>query len=204
VVKIIIKLLVDRIQKVVLSLVHQNHYGFIKSRTIQDCFAWAFEYIYQCQHSKQEIIILKLDFTKAFDTIEHPTTIALMKQLGFNSKWIIWTSDLLSSTTTSVLLNGVPGKNIHCNRGVRQGDPMSPLLFVLAAELLQCIINKAHQQGLFQMPIPSRDEAGFLIIQHADNTIMIMKALQRELLCLKGLLETFGQSTGLRINYAKS
>jgi hypothetical protein len=92
------------------------------------------------------------------------------------------------------MLNGVPGKNIHCNRGVRQGDPMPPLLFVLAAELLQCTVNKAHQQGLFQLPIPSRDEASFPIIQYADDTVMIMKASQRELLCLKGLLESFGQS----------
>jgi hypothetical protein len=80
---------------------------------------------------------------------------------------------------------------------------MPPLLFVLAAELLQCIINKAHRQGLFQLPIPPRDEASFPIIQFADDTIMIMKTSQRELLCLKGLLESFGQSTGLRINYAK-
>jgi hypothetical protein len=164
----------------------------------------AFEYIYQCQHSKQEIIILKLDFTKAFDTIEHPTIIAMMKQFGFNEDWIRWTSEIMSSTTTLVLLNGVPGKSIHCNRGVRQRDPMSPLLFVLAAELLQCIINKAHQQGLFQIPIPSRDVAGFPIIQYADDTIMIMKASKRELLCLKDLLESYGQSTGLMINYAKS
>jgi hypothetical protein len=93
VVKIITKLLGDRIQKVILSLMHQNQYGFIMTRTIQDCLTWAFEYIYQCQHSKHEIIILKLDFTKAFDTIEHTTIIARMKQLGFNPDWIRSTSD---------------------------------------------------------------------------------------------------------------
>jgi hypothetical protein len=93
VVKIITKLLGDRIQKVILSLMHQNQYGFIMTRTIQDCLAWAFEYIYQCQHSKHEIIILKLDFTKVFDTIEHTTIIARVKQLGFNPDWIRSTSD---------------------------------------------------------------------------------------------------------------
>jgi hypothetical protein len=81
---------------------------------------------------------------------------------------------------------------------------MSPVLFVLAAELLQCIINKAHQLQLLQMPIPSRDGSGFPIIQYADDTIIVMRASQMELLYLKAILESFAQSTGLRVNYAKS
>jgi hypothetical protein len=128
----------------------------------------------------------------------------MMKTLGFSKEWLQWTSEILGSVSTSVLLNGIPRNNLHCKRGVRQGDPMSPLLFVLATDLLQCVINKAHQQGLFKLPIPSRDGAGFPIIQYVDDTILVMKASQRELLCLKALLESFAQSTGLRVNYAKS
>jgi hypothetical protein len=86
--KIITKLLGDRLQSVIIPLVHQNQYGFIKSRTIQDCIAWAFEYIHQCQQSKREIVIIKLDFTKAFDTIEHSTILQMMTHLGFNEQWI--------------------------------------------------------------------------------------------------------------------
>jgi hypothetical protein len=52
IVKIITQLLGERLQTVIIPLVHQNQYGFIKSRTIQDCLAWAFEYIHQCQQSK--------------------------------------------------------------------------------------------------------------------------------------------------------
>jgi hypothetical protein len=54
------------------------------------------------------------------------------------------------------------------------------------------------------MPIPTSSSYGFLVIQYADDIIIIMKASQRELLCLRALLETFGQSIGLRVNYAKS
>jgi hypothetical protein len=184
--------------------VHPNQYGFIKTRTIQDCLAWTFEYIHQCQHSRREIVIIKLDFTKAFDTIEHSVILQMMQSYGFSPAWLDWTTRILNSAITSVLLNRVPGKIVICKRGVRQGDPMSPLLFVLAAELLQCIVNKAHQLDLLQMPIPSGDGAGFPIIQYADDTIIVMRASQRELLCLKAILESYRQLTGLRVNYAKS
>jgi hypothetical protein len=121
-----------------------------------------------------------LDFAKAFDTVEHDTIYRMMQQLGFPLAWIRRVSSIMDSATTSIMLNGVPGKNINCKHGVRQGDPMPHLLFVLAADLLQCIINKAHQQGLLQLPIPYRDGLGFLVIQYADDTIIIiMQASQR-------------------------
>jgi retron-type reverse transcriptase len=163
-VKIITKLLANNLQSAIIPLIHENQYGFIKSRTIQDCLGWAFEYIYQCHKSKRECIILKLDFTKAFDTIEHNTIIQMLIHKGFPETWIRWINAIFETETTSVLLNGVPGKFLHQRRGVRQGDPFSPLLFVLAADLLQSVVNKAFQQGLLSLPIPPRDDAAFPIV----------------------------------------
>jgi hypothetical protein len=202
--KLLTKLLADRLQKVITSLVHANQYGFIKSRSIQDCLAWAFEFIHLCKSRKKEAVILKLDFEKAFDKIEHQAILHMLQSKGFGPKWIGWIKNILDSGTSSVLLNGVPGKVFQCKRGVRQGDPLSPLLFVLTADLLQSLVNQALHQGLLCLPIPERAGFDFPIVQYADDTLLILEACPSQLLTLKQILSTFASATGLKVNYDKS
>ena len=80
-------------------------------------------------NQKKEIIILKLDFAKAFDTLEHKDILRMMQQFGFPDLWVQWIKMILNSGSSSIILNGVPGRQFKCKRGVRQGDPLSPLLF---------------------------------------------------------------------------
>lgn len=93
-----------------LSVIHDNQYGFIKGRTIHDPLAWAFQFLHICHKSKKEIVILKLDFEKAFDKIEHEVILQVLRHKGFSNKWVQWMKCILSSDSSSVLLNGVPGK----------------------------------------------------------------------------------------------
>jgi hypothetical protein len=101
-------------------------------------------------------------------------------------------------------LNGVPGKPIKCRKGVRQGDPLSPLLFVLSADLLQSIVNKAYNMNLLNHPLSKDFGQDYPIIQYTDDTLIILPAEALQLFALKGLLRSFIDSTGLQVNYSKS
>lgn len=145
----------------------------------------------------QQLVIIKLKFEKAFDTVDHSIIFNMMQALGFDTKWRFWINEILCSGSSAILLNGVLGKFFHCKRRVRQGDPLSPLLFVLASDLLQCIVNGARARGLLTLPISVPHTSDFRIIQYADDTIIIMKASQMELLCLRSLLNCFSETSGM-------
>jgi len=85
--KLIIKLLANRLRRVIRNLIHSNQYDFIKTRTIKDCLAWSIEYLRLCWQSKKEIVILKLDFENVFDGMEHEAMLQLMKVRGFGNTW---------------------------------------------------------------------------------------------------------------------
>jgi hypothetical protein len=149
------------------------------------------------------VVILKLDFTKAFDTIEHQAILNILRCWGFDERWINWVQSIFSTGFSSVLLNGVHGKKIPCRRGVRQGDPFFPILFVAGADLLQTMVNHLADEGVMIPPLPIMG-TDFTIVQYANDTLLILQACPAQLLALKALLQTFVDATGLRVNYTKS
>jgi hypothetical protein len=158
------------------------------------------EFLHLCHQPKQDIVILKLDFEKAFDKVEHNLMLKMMEKKGFPDRWMTWMHLIFSSGTSAVLLNGVPGKVFHCKRGVRHGDPLSPLLFVLAA-FLQDLLNLAKDQGLISLRLVLPHNHDFLVLQYANDTFIFMKVVARKLFFLKALLNSFAESTGLKVNF---
>jgi hypothetical protein len=172
-VKFITKILASRLQHEIKSLVDQDQSGFVRKRCIADNFMYAADIIQCCKQRKRKAIILKLDFTKAFDTISWPCLFQLFRIRGFPGRWINWINLLTQTAKTAVLLNGVPGPWIQMKRGLRQGDPISPLIFIVVADILQQTIRSFGQQDFLQHPILQNQPCP--VLQYADDTLIIVK-----------------------------
>jgi hypothetical protein len=142
-----------------------------------------------------------VDFEKSFDKVQYNAIIYMLRYLRFGDKFISWIENILGSATTSIILNGVPGKTIKCMRGVIQGDPLSPILFVLAAELLQIVVNNAWINEEIQLPLNNSYGQDFPIIQYADDTLLILPDDAMQLSKVKEILDIFSLSTGLFIKH---
>jgi hypothetical protein len=138
---------------------------------------------------------------KAFDLVEHTLVMEMLKDKSFPDKWY---AKMFSTTTSSVFLNGTAGKEFKCKRGVRQGEPLSPLLFAIAADLLRSVINPEYALGNLHSSFPQHQDVPFPVVQYADDTILVMQADVEQPLFLKELMHKITLSSGLTINFHKS
>lgn len=100
-------------------------------------------------HVRRACILLKVDIAKAFDTVSWPFLLQLLQHMGFSKRRINWISILLSTVSTKIMLNGLPGRRICHSHGLRQGDSLSPMLFVLVMETLNATFIKADEESIF-------------------------------------------------------
>jgi hypothetical protein len=116
-----------------------------------------------------------LDIARAFDSVVWPFLLEVLWFMGFPHGWLQWMSTILSSVSTKVLINGTPGDRISHARGLRQGDPLSPMLFLLIMEVLSAVIRKVDAWGLLSQlgvhAIPHRTS------MYTDDLILFVKPL---------------------------
>jgi hypothetical protein len=113
-----------------------------------------------------------------------------------------WIEELLTSAKTAILLNGIPGKWINIKRGLRHGDPLSPLLFIVVVDVLQQAFKQSALNGLLRHPI--LEDQPCPVLQYADDTLIVLQGDVQQARILKEILDSFAISTGLKINYNKS
>lgn len=194
----------NRLKGVINDVIGLEQTGFLKDRSILEGPLIISEIISLLKKRKQEAFILKVDFEKAFDSISWDFLDDIMAQMSFGVKWRSWISECLASSSISILVNGSATSEFHPKRGVRQGDPMAPFLFLIAAEGLNCIMNKAKEIGVFHGIKVSSHGPEITHLQYADDSIFTGDWSRRNIGNLFRILRCLHLSSGLRINYEKS
>ncbi|GKV11739.1 hypothetical protein SLEP1_g22962 [Rubroshorea leprosula] len=202
--KLISKLLANRLSKVIEGLIGENQSAFIAGRLLVDSVIVANETIDEIKQKKKRCFIFKADFEKAFDKVSWDFLDYMMSHMGFCDIWRKWIKECLSSSTVSVLVNGSATKEFKVSKGLRQGDPLSPFLFLIVAEGLNGIINSAVSKSLFNGVQVGSSNVTISHLQFADDTILFGEANEQNIKAAKSIMRTFELVSGLKINYNKS
>jgi exonuclease III len=205
--KLLAKVLANRLKGVLDKLISESQNAFVGGRKILDSVLIANECLDSRLKSRNPGVICKLDIEKAYDHVNWSCLLHLMERMGFGRRWRLWIEACISSVQFSVLVNGSPEGFFSCSRGLRQGDPLSPLLFLLVMEVLSRMLNKVEEEGLIQGFRAGNNAVDGLCISHllyADDTILFCDADPDKLLYVRMVLTCFEAVTGLRVNMAKS
>ena len=205
--KVISKTLTNRLKVVLGQIIHPLQGVFVPDRLIQDNILLAHE-VFQSFKSKSGTtgwIAIKLDMEKAYDRLEWNYIFTTLEKLGFAPTWIEWVKACVTTSSFSVLVNGIPGEQFFPSRGIRQGDPLSPYLFTLCAELLARLVSHAANSPSKPVGVPV-GKTGIRIpfLTFADDTMIFAKATNYSYLIIRQILDKYCAMSGQVVNYHKS
>jgi hypothetical protein len=146
-----------------------------------------------CTLSKEPHILLKLDIPKAFDTFL-AFSLGGSATLGFGRRWCNLICLILSTASTRILVNGHPRRSMNHSRGLRQGDPLSPLLFILVMDVLSSLINLMFRSHLMQ-PIVGQQHWPQISLS-ADDVIIFLRSNLADLYVIRDVLQFLAMFLG--------
>ena len=196
--KIIAKCLAIRLKKVLPEIINNDQTGFLPGRYIGENIRLVLDMIAYTNARNIPGLMLLADFEKAFDKLEWEFLFQALSFFGFGDDFIKWIRVMYSDITSCVLNNGHASEFFFLERGLRQGCPLSPLLFLIGSEILAILVrNNVNIQGIFV------NNVEILINAYADDTTFFLRD-QKSLFNLMNILDRFKAITGLAINRNKS
>ena len=202
--KIFTKVATLRINSVADHIISPTHTAFMRGRNILEGVVILHETIHELHQKNQSGIILKIDFEKAYDKVNWNFLLQSFRMKGFSSKWIEWIKSFISGGSVAVNINDEVGPYFQTKKGVRQGDPLSPILFNIVADMLTLFINRAKAEDQLSGVVPHLIEGGLSILQYVDDTILFLDHNLEQAQNMKNILCAFEQLSGLKINFHKS
>ena len=162
------------------------------------------ETIHELHTKKLDGVVFKIDFEKAYDKVKWSFLQQTLRMKGFSPKWCKWIESFVSGGSVGIKVNDDIGHYFQTKKGLRQGDPMSPILFNIIADLLAIIIKRAKDDGQIRRVTPHLVEDGLSILQYADDTIIFMDHDLDQAKNMKLVLTVFEPLSGLEINFHTS
>jgi hypothetical protein len=185
------------------ELIAPNQTAFIRGRFILESIVSAHEIIHDAVQKKESGLVFKLDYEKAYDRVDRSFLLKMMRQRGFSPKCMYLIQSLLSKGSVGVRINDVNSDFFETSRGVRQGDPVSPILFNFVANVFTRMLIKAANNKLISGMFRSFCPSGIISMQYADDTLLFLESKMENVQNLKWLLSCFEQLSGMRINFHK-
>jgi len=197
--KILSSVLANRIKNPLQYLISSCQKGFMKNRNMNECTRLVYDMIHRIDSSKLNGILLLIDYEKAFDSLAWSFIEKTLRYFDFGDNFIKWINILYTDIQSCILNNGFCSDRFSLERGVRQGDPLSPYLFILATEILT--LNLKNDPDINGIKI---DGSEYLNSLYADDSSIFLEDDENTFHCCMRTLEDFAKCSGLNINLLKT
>ena len=194
----------NRIMGIAPKVIRPSQSAFMPERHILEGVVVLHETIHELHRKKMDGVLFKIDFEKAYDKVKWSFLQQTLRMKGFAPEWCKLIEQFVQGGSVGIRVNDDIGHFFQTRKGLRQGDPLSPMLFNIVVDMLAILIARAKEDGQVGGLIPHLVDGGVSILQYADDTILFMEHDLQKAVNMKLILCIFEQLSGLKINFHKS